>query len=115
MATRERLEALACRRARRERTHGILQAQSAGNSRNLILAVQSQHAEARHMDASNILHVVLEQNGVHTLYMKGGDVILFNPETGKVLSVMKLPSEADVENARTNPPMPAVSTHSLRI
>ena len=67
------------------------------------------------MDASDILHVVLEQNGVHTLYMKGGDVILFNPETGAVLSVTKLPSDEDVEHARTSPAVRAVSSHTLRI
>ena len=67
------------------------------------------------MDASDILHVVLEQNGVHTLYMKDGDVILFNPESGKVLSVTKLPSDADVEAARKNPPVSTATGHTLRI
>jgi hypothetical protein len=67
------------------------------------------------MDASDILHVVLEQNGVHTLYMKGGDVILFNPETGKILSVTKLPSHADVEDARQNPVAPTGTRHTLRL
>jgi tricorn protease-like protein len=67
------------------------------------------------MDALDIVHVVLEQNGVHTLYVKGGDVILFNPETGKVLSVTKLPSDADVEKARKNPVMPTATSHTLRI
>ena len=67
------------------------------------------------MDASDILHVVLEQNGLHTLYMKGGDVILFNPESGKVLSVTTLPSHADVENARQHPVVSAATSHTLRI
>lgn len=67
------------------------------------------------MDASDILHVVLEQNGVHTLYMKGGDVILFNPESGKVLSVTTLPSDQDVENARKNPAVQATPSHTLRL
>lgn len=67
------------------------------------------------MDASDILHVVLEQNGVHTLYMKGGDVILFNPESGKVLSVTTLPSDADVEKVRKNPVVPMTTSHTLRI
>lgn len=67
------------------------------------------------MDATDILHVVLEQNGVHTLYMKGGDVILFNPESGRVLSVTKLPSHADVEDARKNPVVPTATSHTLRL
>ena len=67
------------------------------------------------MDASDILHVVLEQNGLHTLYMKGGDVILFNPESGKVLSVATLPSHADVESARRNPPVAMATSHTLRM
>ena len=67
------------------------------------------------MDASDILHVVLEQNGVHTLYMKGGDVILFNPDSGKILSVTKLPSHADVESARQNPVAPTGTRHTLRL
>ena len=67
------------------------------------------------MDASDILHVVLEQNGVHTLYMKGGDVILFNPESGQVLSVTKLPSDADVEKARKSPVVQTATGHTLRI
>ena len=67
------------------------------------------------MDATHILHVVLEQNGVHTLYTKGGDVILFNPESGTVLSVTKLPSDEDVENARSNPPVPRATSHTLRM
>ena len=67
------------------------------------------------MDASEILHVVLEQNGIHTLYTKGGDVILFNPESGKVLSVTRLPSDEDVEKARKNAAVPAVSGHTLRL
>ena len=67
------------------------------------------------MDASDILHVVLEQNGVHTLYMKGGDVILFNPESGQVLSVTKLPSDADVEKARKSPAVQTSTRHTLRI
>ncbi|MFL5619005.1 MAG: hypothetical protein ACJ79A_11520 [Gemmatimonadaceae bacterium] len=67
------------------------------------------------MDASDILHVVLEQNGIHTLYVKGGDVILFNPESGKVLSVTKLPSDEDVENARRNPAVRVATSHTLRL
>ena len=67
------------------------------------------------MDATHILHVVLEQNGVHTLYMKSGDVILFNPESGKVLGVTKLPSEADVDNARNNPAVARSTSHTLRM
>lgn len=67
------------------------------------------------MDATDILHVVLEQNGVHTLYMKGGDVILFNPESGKILSMTKLPSNADVENARQNPVVSTGIGHTLRL
>ncbi len=67
------------------------------------------------MDALDILHVVLEQNGVHTLYMKGGDVILFNPESGKVLSVTTLPSDAEVEKARKNPVIPTATSHTLRL
>ena len=67
------------------------------------------------MDATHILHVVLEQNGVHTLYMKSGDVILFNPESGSVLSVTKLPSDEDVENASETPPVPRASSHTLRM
>lgn len=67
------------------------------------------------MDATHILHVVLEQNGVHTLYVKGGDVILFNPESGKVLSVTKLPSDEDVERARNTPAVPVATGHTLRM
>ena len=67
------------------------------------------------MDALDILHVVLEQNGVHTLYTKGGDVIVFNPESGKVLSVTTLPSDADVEKARKNPVEPTPTRHTLRM
>jgi len=67
------------------------------------------------MDASDILHVVLEPNGVHTLYMRGGDVILFNPESGKALSVTTLPSQADVENARKNPVVSTAPSHTLRL
>ena len=67
------------------------------------------------MDATHILHVVLEQNGVHTLYMKSGDVILFNPESGEVLSVTKLPSDEEVETARRNPPVPRAPSHTLRM
>jgi hypothetical protein len=79
------------------------------------IAVGSRQTEVGHMDATHILHVVLEQNGVHTLYMKGGDVILFNPESGKVLSVTKLPSDEDVETARENPPVPRAPSHTLRM
>ena len=71
--------------------------------------------KAQLMNASDILHVVLEQNGVHTLYMKDGDVILFNPESGKVLSVTKLPKDADVESARTSPATRTATTHNVRL
>jgi hypothetical protein len=67
------------------------------------------------MDASDILHVVLEQNGVHTLYAKSGDVILFNPESGTVLSVTRLPSDAEVEKVRKSPVTPSAPGHTLRL
>ena len=67
------------------------------------------------MDASDILHVVLDANGYHTLYTKSNSVIRFDPASGKVASVVSLPQHDEVERARMNPQVPTATTHSIRI
>ena len=67
------------------------------------------------MDASDILHVVLDANGYHTLYMKSNSVVRFDPATGKVASVVSLPKDEEIERARTNPQGPVATTHTIRM
>jgi len=40
----------------------------------------------------NIVQVVAESDGVNVLYMNNRDVVRFNTTTGKIHSVVKLPS-----------------------
>jgi hypothetical protein len=55
------------------------------------------------MEAQSILHVVVEQDGAHALYLRGGDVVRWYARTGRVSSVRKLPSDYEVEKARQDP------------
>jgi hypothetical protein len=67
------------------------------------------------MDASDIVHVILDANGYHTLYMKSNNVIRFDPASGKVASVVSLPNDEEIERARTNPQEPTATTHTIRM
>jgi hypothetical protein len=67
------------------------------------------------MDASDILHVVLDANGYHTLYLKSNTVVRFDPASGKVASAVSLPKDEEVERIRMNPQVPTATTHTIRM
>ncbi|HET9011000.1 MAG TPA: hypothetical protein VFN38_04260 [Gemmatimonadaceae bacterium] len=51
------------------------------------------------MDVNDIVHVVVEGEGVNTLYLKDGRIARVSTLSGKVMSVVRLPSDDALQDS----------------